>query len=103
MMDKSEKYERSAALFSALSNPIRLMILDTLASCCSETAGGPCVCEINQRLGLPQPYISKHLKILKECGILEYSREGNKIIYRFAGNGIIAELLECLEKYKGCC
>lgn len=35
-----------------------------------------CVCEIREVLGLSQPSVSKHLKILKDAGIIEDSKKG---------------------------
>jgi ArsR family transcriptional regulator, arsenate/arsenite/antimonite-responsive transcriptional repressor len=40
-----------------------------------------CVCEIIERLGLSQPAVSHHLKILKHAGILRDTKEGKWIYY----------------------
>ena len=79
-----------AKLFALLSNPIRLQILDYLMiECCLNKEGCCSVTEIYTKLQLPQPLISKHLKILKESGVLCYNRFGNKILYSFdASNDI---------------
>ncbi|MCU0848875.1 MAG: metalloregulator ArsR/SmtB family transcription factor [Spirochaetes bacterium] len=104
MKKNNGDYERLAGLFGALANPIRLRILDALSSNCTCSGnGGSCVYEINEIVGLPQPYISKHLGILKKCGILDYRREANRIVYSFKDRRIIRELLDRLEKYSRCC
>ncbi len=64
-----------AKLFKALSDPIRLEIIDFLRE------GEKCVCEIIPRLKLVQPLVSRHLKILKECGIVSFRKDGNKRLY----------------------
>jgi DNA-binding transcriptional ArsR family regulator len=97
-----EKYIKLADLFKALANPVRLKILDILISKCNCSIKGPgcCVGEINSEIELPQPYISKHLKILNDCGILSYRRDANKIYYSFADSTILRELAQYVGK---CC
>lgn len=46
-----------------------------------------CVCEIQAALGLAQPTISKHLKILEEAGLVESSKERMWVNYRLSGHG----------------
>jgi len=82
---KDDKYKKLSLMFNALSNPTRLKILDILTKACNKPEkGAVCVCEINRFIDLPQPYISKHLKILKDHNILKYEREGNRIHYSFS-------------------
>src|SRR4030043_1342215 len=64
-----------ARIFKALSGPIRLEISRFLRN------EEKCVCEIVPHIGLVQPLISRHLKILKECGIVDDRREGNRKLY----------------------
>ena len=60
---KSNLYEKKAQIFKALSNPVRLEIIDFLAD------GEKCVCEIVEKLNYEQPHISKSLIKLKEAGL----------------------------------
>ncbi|WP_013325227.1 ArsR/SmtB family transcription factor [Gloeothece verrucosa] len=62
--------------FHALSDPIRLNILDLLRS--QEL----CVCELCEQLDLAQSKLSFHLKILKEAGLLMSRQERRWIYYR---------------------
>lgn len=62
-------------IFNALSDPARLEILEFLRD------GEKCVCEIIPHLGLIQPVVSRHLKILKDSGIVRDRKEGNKRFY----------------------
>ena len=62
-------------IFYALSDGIRLEILDFLQG------GEKCVCEIVPKLNLIQPLISRHLRILKETGIIRCRKDGTKRFY----------------------
>ncbi len=64
-----------AKIFYALSDPVRLEILDFLRG------GEKCVCEIVPHLGLIQPVVSRHLKILKDSGLVLFRKDGNKRLY----------------------
>jgi DNA-binding transcriptional ArsR family regulator len=64
-----------AKFFKALSDPVRIEILDFLRD------GEKCVCGIIPHLGLIQPVVSRHLKILKESGMVRYRKEGNRRLY----------------------
>ncbi len=73
MSDNKNKFK--AKIFRALSDPVRLDILEFLRD------GEKCVCEITPHVKLIQPVVSRHLKILKECGVLRYRKDGNKRLY----------------------
>ena len=111
MLDDKENgvdFEALAGIFTLLSNPIRLQILDyLLTQCCKCTEGSCSVTDIYTELQLPQPLISKHLKLLKEKGVLDYTRHGNKLLYRFAEEGKINAIVQYLTKFEvlegGCC
>ncbi len=76
MSAKSEGQIRfRATVFHALSDPIRLEILVYLRD------GEKCVCEIVPHLNLIQPLVSRHLKILKEVGIVRCRKDGTKRMY----------------------
>jgi len=64
-----------AKIFKALSDPVRLEILDFLRD------REKCVCEIIPHVKLIQPLVSRHLKILKDCGIVRYRKDGNRRLY----------------------
>ena len=51
--------------------------------------GEKCVCEIWQCLDLPQNLVSHHLKVLKEHGLIQSHKEGQKIYYVIAKEKII--------------
>ena len=69
------KYRFKSTVFHALSDPIRLEILAYLRD------GEKCVCEIVPHLKLIQPLVSRHLKILKDAGIVRCRKDGTKRMY----------------------
>ena len=64
-----------AKVFNALSDPVRLQILAFLRD------GEKCVCKIVPHLNLLQPVVSRHLKILKDCGLVVDRKDGTKRLY----------------------
>jgi len=64
-----------AKIFKALADPIRLEIIEFLRD------GEKCVCEIVPSMGIIQPLVSRHLKILKDCGLVNDRKEGNRRLY----------------------
>ncbi len=74
------KIEKSVDLLKAISEPNRLRILCTLSK------DKVCVCELADRVGIPQNLMSFHLKTLHNVGILEKIREGNNIYYVIKDN-----------------
>ncbi len=63
-------------LWTALTEPNRLHIVELLRD------GPLTVGEITERLGLQQPQVSKHLKILNEANIVEVQPQANRRIYK---------------------
>jgi ArsR family transcriptional regulator len=70
-----KKIEKSVDKLKAISEPNRLRILCTLSK------EKICVCELADKLNIPQNLMSFHLKTLYEVGILTKKREGNNIYY----------------------
>jgi len=71
-----------AKIFKALSDPIRLEILDFLRD------GEKCVCEITPHLNLIQPLVSRHLKLLKDSGLVKGRKDGSKRLYSITDHRI---------------
>ena len=76
----------------ALADPARLRILSMVAA--HEDAEA-CVCDLTEPLGLGQPTVSHHLKILVDAGFLTRSKRGTWAYYRLNPGALdsIAELL----------
>jgi ArsR family transcriptional regulator len=76
MTPKNEKENQfRTKIFKALSDPIRLKILNFLRD------GEKCVCEIIPHVALIQPVVSHHLKILKNTGLVKDRKDGNRRLY----------------------
>jgi len=76
MTPKKEKENRfRSKIFKALSDPTRLEILDFLRN------GEKCVCEIIPHVALIQPVVSRHLKILKDTGLVTDRKDGTRRLY----------------------
>lgn len=71
--------ERTAAALKAIADPARLRLLSLIAA---QPGGEACVCNLTAPLGLTQPTISHHLKVLHEAGFLDRERRGTWVYYR---------------------
>lgn len=100
-------YDDYAKIIKALSDSSRLKIIDIL-SC-----GEKCACELLEEFNFTQPTLSHHMKVLIDCGFVEYRKEGqwnyytlnttncNKLIL-FLMN-IITDTDDCVCKDKSKC
>jgi DNA-binding transcriptional ArsR family regulator len=70
------KYQAEAKFFKVLMHPARLAILQLLRN------GEECVCHMEAVLGYRQAYISQHLAVMKEVGLVEGRKEGWNSYYR---------------------
>ena len=71
---------------SALADPKRIMILYTLSE------GNFNVSELAERLRIPQPTASRHLKVLRERDLVTTHRKGAMVIYELADRKMIQAL-----------
>jgi len=68
----AEQAQRIAAIAKALSDPIRVQLVDVLR----KHPGKVCVCELVPLFDVTQPTISHHLKVLRDAGLVESERQG---------------------------
>ena len=68
--------------FNAVAEPRRRQILDVLAG------GERPVNDLVEQLGLAQPLVSKHLRVLREVGLVNVRDEGRRRIYRLNGHSL---------------
>ena len=80
---KQEIIQLQADFCSALSDSTRILILYAL----NEAPRN--VTELTNELGLPQPAISRHLKVLRERGLVFTERQGTVITYHLADRRVI--------------
>ncbi len=67
--------ERTARLLKSLAHPARVAIVRRLAE------EPRCVHELVGELGLDQPLVSQHLRVLRSAGVLSGERHGREIVY----------------------
>ena len=72
----------TADAFNAVAEPRRRQILDALAG------GERPVNDLVGVLGLGQPQVSKHLRVLREVGLVQVRDEGRQRIYRLDGRSL---------------
>jgi ArsR family transcriptional regulator, arsenate/arsenite/antimonite-responsive transcriptional repressor len=71
--------DRLAGALRVVADPARLRVLSLIASRPGEEA---CGCELTEPLGLSQPTVSHHLRVLHEAGLLEREKRGRWAFYR---------------------
>jgi len=82
--------ERMALVAKALSDPIRLLLVDVLR----KHAGKVCVCELTPLFDVGQPTVSHHLKVLRNAGVVDSERRGLWAYYY-----VVPDALEELTKW----
>ena len=76
---KSKKPEKQVANYlKVLGSPFRIQILFSIGS------GEACVCHLEAMLKKRQAYISQHLMVMRDAGVLETRRDGKYIFYKVA-------------------
>lgn len=90
--------EQLAGLLKAVADPARLRLLSLVAG---SVSGETCVCDLTGPVGLSQPTVSHHLKILVEARLLTREQRGRWAYYRLvpgAPENLAAALLEPLQR-----
>jgi DNA-binding transcriptional ArsR family regulator len=83
---ESEINQLHAEICAGLADPNRIMLLYSL----SQSARN--VTELCNELEMPQPLISRHLKVLRERGMVTTERHGTVIVYSLADKRLIEAL-----------
>lgn len=73
-----EDAERLARLLKAVADPTRLQLLSLIKAA---PEGEACVCDLTAPLGLRQPTVSHHLRVLAEAGLVTRQRRGTWMWY----------------------
>ena len=82
MMTAMARAATTTDAFNAVAEPRRREILDLLAG------GERSVTELVESLGLSQPLVSKHLRVLREVGAVEVRGDGRRRLYRLNGQAL---------------
>lgn len=92
MNTSSKKAEKGIADYlKVLGSPIRIGILRAIGH------GEACVCHLEATLKKRQAYISQHLMVLRDAGILETRRDGKYIYYRVSESEIFTLIQSAAE------
>ena len=82
MMTQMARAATTTDAFNAVAEPRRRQILDVLAG------GERPVNDLVEHLGVTQPLVSKHLRVLREVGLVDVRDEGRQRIYRLNGRSL---------------
>ncbi len=82
-------FEKQAEIAKAIAHPLRIGIIDFLKD------GEQCVCDIAVHIGSEQSNVSRHLSVMVKAGVLEYRKEGLKVIYKLK-TPCILEFFSCI-------
>jgi ArsR family transcriptional regulator len=84
--------ERLAAALKAIADPARLRLLSLIQA---QPGHEACVCHLTEPLGLSQPTVSHHLKVLLQAGLVEREQRGSWAFFRVR-EGPLAAVRELL-------
>ena len=82
-----------ARSLKTIADPARLRLLSLIQA---QPDGEACVCHLTEPLGLSQPTVSHHLKVLLDAGLVERERRGSWAYYR-----VVPETLATLRDILG--
>ena len=71
--------EQLAAALKVIADPARLRLLSLIQA---QPGGEACVCHLTEPLGLSQPTVSHHLKVLLDAGLVEREQRGSWAYFR---------------------
>lgn len=88
----SEVLARASNTYRVLSHPVRLRIIELLLR--EELA----VCELAEKLDLPQATLSQHLNRMRSCGVVEGERKGQRMFYSVVSMQAHS-MIDCLREH----
>lgn len=84
--------ERLARVFKALADPTRVRLVSLIAAADGAEA---CICDLTAPVGLSQPTVSHHMKLLVEAGLIHREQRGKWAYYSIV-DGALAALAQAL-------
>lgn len=84
-------FDTTADLFKALGDPHRLRALHFLATAtpaCCQGPDGVCACDLVTHLGLAQPTVSHHMRLLTDAGLVTATKRGRWAHYALSAAGL---------------
>jgi len=89
-LKKQLLYEKQAEIAKAIAHPLRIAIIDFLKD------GEQCVCDIAEHIGSERSNVSRHLSVMVNASVLEYHKDGLKVIYKLK-TPCILEFFSCIK------
>lgn len=83
----SGQAEALAGVLKAIAEPTRLRLLSLVAA---HDGAEACVCDLTDPVGLSQPTVSHHLKVLVDAGLLHREQRGRWAYYRLVPDALQA-------------
>ncbi len=83
----AEEADRLVTVLKAIAVPARLRLLSMIHA---HEGGEACVCELTEPLGLSQPTVSHHLKVLVDAGLITRDKRGVWAYYRAVPDALTA-------------
>lgn len=83
----ADEAERTARVFRALGDPTRVRLVSIIAA---QPGNEACVCDLTEPVGLSQPTVSHHLRILAEAGLIAREQRGRWAYYSLVPGGLEA-------------
>jgi ArsR family transcriptional regulator, arsenate/arsenite/antimonite-responsive transcriptional repressor len=77
----ADEAETLASALKVLADPARLRLVSLIAA---QPGAEACVCNLTEPLGLSQPTVSHHLRVLHEAGLLQREPRGRWVYYRLS-------------------
>jgi ArsR family transcriptional regulator, zinc-responsive transcriptional repressor len=87
----SETLAAAGELLRALAAPVRIAVVLQLRS------SPRCVHELVDALGVSQPLISQHLRVLKAAGVVRGERRGREVVYRLVDDHLAHIVVDAVE------
>lgn len=89
--NKHLRYEKQAQIAKAIGHPLRVAIIDFLGE------GEQCVCDIAEHVGSERSNVSRHLSVMVSAGLLEWRKDGLKVIYKLE-TPCVLDFLACTSR-----
>jgi len=84
-------FQKQAEIAKAIAHPLRIAVVNFLRD------GEQCVCDIAEHVGSERSNVSRHLSVMANAGLLEYRKEGLKVIYRLKC-ACIVDFFSCVSR-----
>jgi len=90
--DQKERLEVRAGVLKAMAHPVRLFVIEALAG------GERNVQELTAAIGMDMSTVSRHLSVLRNTGIVDCEKRGNRVFYRLHVPCVL-RFFTCVEQF----